>query len=214
VVLHGYRIPVRAAGTPRGVVRGARRGAAEVVVLIHGLAGGAAVWEPVLAEWDRRGDPRQMVAPDLVPDGGGAAAPTTPWADANEVLLARSGCGGSLHAPSASGVRLHSQLARPLLAALVDRCQGQHDRPGDVGAGEGHPEFIEVAWCGPVEAGAFVLKPSRHAVAVPSALAGLHRPDVPRPTRRAPHSAPRRLGLPQHEVPVFAAEIDRPPRRS
>jgi pimeloyl-ACP methyl ester carboxylesterase len=40
-----------------------------VVVLVHGLAGSAASWEPVLVEFDRRGHHRRVLAPDLIGDG-------------------------------------------------------------------------------------------------------------------------------------------------
>lgn len=43
--------------------------AAEVIVLVHGIAGGAATWGPVLAELDRRGEKRRVIAPDLIGHG-------------------------------------------------------------------------------------------------------------------------------------------------
>lgn len=49
----------------------------EVVVLVHGFAGSAHTWEPVLAELARRRDPRHIIIPDLVGHGSSAA----PWAD-------------------------------------------------------------------------------------------------------------------------------------
>lgn len=39
---------------------------ADVIVLVHGIAGGAATWGPVLAELDRRGEKRRVIAPDLI----------------------------------------------------------------------------------------------------------------------------------------------------
>ena len=42
---------------------------ADVVVLVHGIAGGAATWGPVLDELDRRGEPRRVIAPDLIGHG-------------------------------------------------------------------------------------------------------------------------------------------------
>ena len=38
----------------------------EVVVLVHGLAGGAATWQPVLTELDQREVPFPVIAPDLI----------------------------------------------------------------------------------------------------------------------------------------------------
>jgi pimeloyl-ACP methyl ester carboxylesterase len=49
----------------------------EIVVLVHGFAGSAHTWEPVLAELARRRDPRHIIIPDLVGHGSSAA----PWAD-------------------------------------------------------------------------------------------------------------------------------------
>lgn len=43
---------------------------ADLVVLVHGIAGGAATWGPVLAELDRRGEPRRVIAPDLIGHNG------------------------------------------------------------------------------------------------------------------------------------------------
>lgn len=42
---------------------------ADVIVLMHGIAGGAATWGPVLAELDRRGEKRRVIAPDLIGHG-------------------------------------------------------------------------------------------------------------------------------------------------
>jgi pimeloyl-ACP methyl ester carboxylesterase len=44
---------------------------------VHGMAGSAHTWEPVLTELARRGDRRRMIAPDLVGHGSSSA----PWAD-------------------------------------------------------------------------------------------------------------------------------------
>ncbi|MDL5159842.1 alpha/beta fold hydrolase [Actinomycetospora termitidis] len=49
----------------------------EVVVLVHGIAGSAATWQPVLAELARRRDRRHVIVPDLVGHGSSSA----PWAD-------------------------------------------------------------------------------------------------------------------------------------
>lgn len=49
----------------------------EVVVLVHGIAGSAHTWQPVLAELARRRDPRHVIVPDLVGHGSSSA----PWAD-------------------------------------------------------------------------------------------------------------------------------------
>ncbi len=42
---------------------------ADLIVLVHGIAGGAATWGPVLAELDRRGEKRRVIAPDLIGHG-------------------------------------------------------------------------------------------------------------------------------------------------
>ncbi|HVE24734.1 MAG TPA: alpha/beta hydrolase [Sporichthya sp.] len=47
----------------------ARSPDAGLVVLVHGIAGGAATWGPVLAELDRRGEGRRVIAPDLIGHG-------------------------------------------------------------------------------------------------------------------------------------------------
>lgn len=52
-------------------------GPAEVLVLVHGIAGSAHTWGPVLAELARRRDPRHVLVPDLVGHGSSSA----PWAD-------------------------------------------------------------------------------------------------------------------------------------
>jgi len=49
----------------------------ELVLLIHGIAGSAHTWSPLLAEMARRRDPRRVIAPDLVGHGSSSA----PWAD-------------------------------------------------------------------------------------------------------------------------------------
>lgn len=48
-----------------------------MVVLVHGIAGSAHTWQPVLAELARRRDPRHVIVPDLVGHGSSSA----PWAD-------------------------------------------------------------------------------------------------------------------------------------
>lgn len=42
---------------------------ADPIVLVHGIAGGAATWGPVLAELDRRRESRLVIAPDLIGHG-------------------------------------------------------------------------------------------------------------------------------------------------
>jgi pimeloyl-ACP methyl ester carboxylesterase len=49
----------------------------ELVLLIHGIAGSAHTWSPLLAQMARRGDRRRFVAPDLLGHGSSSA----PWAD-------------------------------------------------------------------------------------------------------------------------------------
>jgi pimeloyl-ACP methyl ester carboxylesterase len=49
----------------------------ELVVLVHGIAGSAHTWSPLLAELARRRDRRRFIAPDLLGHGSSSA----PWAD-------------------------------------------------------------------------------------------------------------------------------------
>ena len=49
----------------------------ELVLLIHGIAGSAHTWSPLLAQMARRRDRRRFVAPDLLGHGSSSA----PWAD-------------------------------------------------------------------------------------------------------------------------------------
>ncbi|HEY2190742.1 MAG TPA: alpha/beta hydrolase [Actinomycetospora sp.] len=49
----------------------------ELVVLVHGIAGSAQTWSPLLAELARRREPRRFMAPDLLGHGSSSA----PWAD-------------------------------------------------------------------------------------------------------------------------------------
>jgi pimeloyl-ACP methyl ester carboxylesterase len=49
----------------------------ELVVLVHGIAGSAQTWSPLLAELARRRDRRRFIAPDLLGHGSSSA----PWAD-------------------------------------------------------------------------------------------------------------------------------------
>ena len=49
-------------------------GSGPVLLLLHGLAGTAAVWRPLLAEWSRRGGVPDWIAPDL-PGHGRSARP-------------------------------------------------------------------------------------------------------------------------------------------
>lgn len=97
---------------------------ADPVVLVHGIAGGAATWGPVLAELDRRGEPRRVIAPDLI---GHGRADYSLGGYANEIrdLLARLGhrratiVGHSL----GGGIALQFQYQYPELCArlvLVD----------------------------------------------------------------------------------------------
>jgi pimeloyl-ACP methyl ester carboxylesterase len=62
IALPGGDLRVLEAGRP-GALPAAET---DVVVLIHGLAGGAATWAPVLAELDRRDVPFPVIAPDLI----------------------------------------------------------------------------------------------------------------------------------------------------
>jgi pimeloyl-ACP methyl ester carboxylesterase len=67
--LHGDQVSFWETGAPDPP-----GGQGEVLVLVHGIAGGAATWEPVLAELDRRGEPRWVIAPDLFGHGQSTAA--------------------------------------------------------------------------------------------------------------------------------------------
>jgi pimeloyl-ACP methyl ester carboxylesterase len=49
----------------------------DVVVLVHGIAGSAYSWTPLLAELARRRDRRRVIVPDLLGHGSSSA----PWAD-------------------------------------------------------------------------------------------------------------------------------------
>ena len=49
----------------------------ELVLLIHGIAGSAHTWSPLLAQMARRRDRRRYIAPDLLGHGSSSA----PWAD-------------------------------------------------------------------------------------------------------------------------------------
>jgi pimeloyl-ACP methyl ester carboxylesterase len=49
----------------------------ELVLLVHGIAGSAHTWSPLLAQMARRRDPHRFVAPDLLGHGSSSA----PWAD-------------------------------------------------------------------------------------------------------------------------------------
>lgn len=46
---------------------------AEVVLLVHGMAGSAHTWQPVMTELARRGNRRRVIAPDLVGHGSSSA---------------------------------------------------------------------------------------------------------------------------------------------
>ncbi|HUR76224.1 MAG TPA: alpha/beta hydrolase [Sporichthya sp.] len=64
VTLHADEVPFLQTG---GDADPSRNG--DVIVLVHGIAGGAATWGPVLAELDRRGEKRRVIAPDLIGHG-------------------------------------------------------------------------------------------------------------------------------------------------
>ncbi len=69
-MLHGDRVSFWDSG-PAGEDDG------ELVVLVHGIAGSAHTWAPLLAELARRRDRRRFIAPDLLGHGSSSA----PWAD-------------------------------------------------------------------------------------------------------------------------------------
>ena len=81
VTLHGERVgfweSIPAHEVPAGHDEPWRHATGEVVVLVHGIAGSAQTWQPVLAELARRRDPRHVIVPDLVGHGSSSA----PWAD-------------------------------------------------------------------------------------------------------------------------------------
>jgi pimeloyl-ACP methyl ester carboxylesterase len=54
------------------VERGSGRGDGSVLLLLHGLAGTAAVWRPVIETWSARGDVPDWIAPDLPGHGRSA----------------------------------------------------------------------------------------------------------------------------------------------
>lgn len=63
--------------TPTPDADGADASDEEVVVLVHGMAGSARTWSPLLGELARRRDRRRFIAPDLL----GHGTSTAPWAD-------------------------------------------------------------------------------------------------------------------------------------
>ena len=81
MAVHGERVgfweSAPLAGSPAEGDRQASPESDEVLVLVHGIAGSAHTWAPVLAELDRRRDPRRVIVPDLVGHGSSAAS----WAD-------------------------------------------------------------------------------------------------------------------------------------
>ncbi|GAA2796153.1 alpha/beta hydrolase [Saccharopolyspora taberi] len=72
--LHGHRIRLREYVPPHP---SRSAGDADVVVLLHGIAGSGRTWEPVLAELARTGFGRRVLAPDMLGHGESA----TPRAD-------------------------------------------------------------------------------------------------------------------------------------
>ena len=60
-----------------GPVDGVDERDGELVLLIHGIAGSAHTWSPLLAQMARRHDRRRYIAPDLLGHGSSSA----PWAD-------------------------------------------------------------------------------------------------------------------------------------
>lgn len=81
VTLHGEQVgfweSIPAHEVPAGHDGPWSQAAGEVVVLVHGIAGSAHTWAPVLAELARRRDRRHVIVPDLVGHGSSSA----PWAD-------------------------------------------------------------------------------------------------------------------------------------
>jgi pimeloyl-ACP methyl ester carboxylesterase len=80
VTLHGEQISFwdrDPAGTGHASRGHSGERADGVLVLVHGMAGSATTWAPVLAELDRRGDTRRVIAPDLAGHGSTSAL----WAD-------------------------------------------------------------------------------------------------------------------------------------
>ena len=71
--LHGDQVSFWDSGPVDGVDE--RDG--ELVLLIHGIAGSAHTWSPLLAQMARRRDRRRYIAPDLLGHGSSSA----PWAD-------------------------------------------------------------------------------------------------------------------------------------
>ena len=71
--LHGDQVAFWDSGPVDGVDE--RDG--ELVLLIHGIAGSAHTWSPLLAQMARRRDRRRYIAPDLLGHGSSSA----PWAD-------------------------------------------------------------------------------------------------------------------------------------
>jgi pimeloyl-ACP methyl ester carboxylesterase len=72
-VVHGDQVAFWDSGPPDGE----EPDEGELILLVHGIAGSAHTWSPLLAEMARRRDPRRCVAPDLLGHGSSSA----PWAD-------------------------------------------------------------------------------------------------------------------------------------
>jgi pimeloyl-ACP methyl ester carboxylesterase len=73
VALHGHRMSYWEAGPTDADPDTAGHGDQdEVLVLLHGIAGSAQTWAPVLDELARRGDHRRVIAPDLLGHGESA----------------------------------------------------------------------------------------------------------------------------------------------
>jgi pimeloyl-ACP methyl ester carboxylesterase len=66
LALHGHRMSYWEAGPEEAAETD------DLLVLVHGIAGSAQTWAPVLAELARRGDQRRVIAPDLLGHGESA----------------------------------------------------------------------------------------------------------------------------------------------
>jgi pimeloyl-ACP methyl ester carboxylesterase len=72
--LHGHRMAYLEACPPSSAAADKADPDAEVIVLVHGIAGSSANWHDVLAVYEREGCPYRLIAPDMLGHGESAGA--------------------------------------------------------------------------------------------------------------------------------------------
>jgi pimeloyl-ACP methyl ester carboxylesterase len=72
LALHGHQVSYWEAGGPAESEAGPTEDDGELLVLLHGIAGSAQTWAPVLQAMAARGDRRRVLAPDLLGHGESA----------------------------------------------------------------------------------------------------------------------------------------------